>query len=145
MNFRVGEKVVRTNGSFGSLAEGAEYTVDESSYDGIVHIVGHHGTYRAENFDLVKEEKPALTPHTHQKEIIAWANGATIQVKSNMTANWSDSRPKWDPCNRYRVKPDADKVAEIKEEIAKLDSKLGNLNKEATNLIKELDELKAKL
>ena len=153
MKFKVGDKVVRrTNNWSASLVSGAEYTIDEATtyiWDGFVCLVGHDGRqYRAENFDLVKEEKPGqecLTPHKFQKEIIAWANGATIQVKSNMTANWSDSRPKWDPCNHYRVKPDVDKVAEIKEEIAKLDSKLGNLNKEATNLIKELDALKAKL
>tara|TARA_R110000824_G_scaffold23140_5_gene83479 strand:- start:7283 stop:7876 length:594 start_codon:yes stop_codon:yes gene_type:complete len=63
MKFKVGDKVVcRTNNLSGSMVSGAEYTVDETTpyiWDGYVCLVGHDGRqYRAENFDLVKEEKP---------------------------------------------------------------------------------------
>ena len=147
--FKVGDKVVRRNTNWsGSLVRGAEYTIDGEIWDGYVCLIGQAGKYRAENFYLVKEEKPTLTPHKHQKEIIAWANGATIQALSWLSGTWgdvADNNLTWNTEWPYRVKPDVDKVAEIEEEIAKLDATLGNLNKEANTLIKELDKLKGQL
>ena len=149
MKFKVGDKVIckRPAGFSRYLVEGREYTI--SGTDGIaVSVFGSTLTFNQDRFELAKEEKPTLTPHKHQKEIIAWANGATIQVLSWLSGTWcdvADNNLTWNPEWSYRVKPDVDKVAEIEEEIAKLDATLGNLNKEANTLIKELDKLKGQL
>jgi len=46
--------------------------------------------------------------HKHHKEIIAWANGAEIQVRSTLNSKWcdcKDNNPSWNPEYEYRVKP----------------------------------------
>lgn len=47
-----------------------------------------------------------MKPHIHQKEIIAWANGADIQYQ-NYYGKWFDCRgqPAWVETTKYRVKP----------------------------------------
>ena len=142
--FKVGDKVVRTLCSFGSLVVGAEYTVKlVSDYVGTVQLVGHSGAYRIENFELVKEEKPDLTPRKHQKEIIAWANGATIQYWCTLENRWIDSannHPSWSTKRRYRVKPD--NTAEIEKEITDLQWSLENRLEEVAKIKAELDLMK---
>ena len=44
--------------------------------------------------------------HPHADLIIAWANGAEIQVYNEIEDKWSDAgTPLWRPLNTYRVKP----------------------------------------
>lgn len=44
-------------------------------------------------------------PHKHRDVIIAWANGADLQVKQRPYDEWKDiSFPGWD-ANEYRIKP----------------------------------------
>jgi len=47
-----------------------------------------------------------MKPHIHQKEIIAWANGADIQYQ-NYYGKWFDcqGQPAWVETTKYRVKP----------------------------------------
>lgn len=46
-------------------------------------------------------------PHKHAEVIKAWADGAKIQVRDNVTGNWDDLdyTPSWDVRLQYRVKP----------------------------------------
>lgn len=46
--------------------------------------------------------------HKHADLIIAWANGAIIQFKRNITEGWIDCRnnePSWRDGHEYRIKP----------------------------------------
>ena len=51
-------------------------------------------------------EDKKLTPHIHQKEIIAWANGEDIEVESPfLEDNWVLAKnPLWAKGSQYRVK-----------------------------------------
>jgi hypothetical protein len=67
------------------------------------------------------------TPHVHQKEIIAWANGDEIEIFIvGLTSNVWVSRPSpmWDVASSYRVKPKLTptqlRIKELTEEIQKL-------------------------
>ena len=47
--------------------------------------------------------------HKHADVIIAWANGAQIQCKSEIDKSWEDfkdSPPRWLDCCEYRIKPE---------------------------------------
>jgi len=48
-----------------------------------------------------------MKPHIHQKEIIAWANGAEIEYSwSDDKDNWATANnPTWRESTRYRIKP----------------------------------------
>ena len=44
-------------------------------------------------------------PHPHKDLIIAWANGAEIQIYNDQN-QWEDiQRPFWGPNHKYRIKP----------------------------------------
>lgn len=56
-----------------------------------------------------------LNPRKNRKEIIAWANGHTIQFfnPANDVRGWEDcpkNKPSWEPSTQYRVKPRTYKV-----------------------------------
>lgn len=43
--------------------------------------------------------------HVHKDLIIAWANGAKIEVYSDICEKWIEiDSPKWDTGNQYRIK-----------------------------------------
>lgn len=45
-------------------------------------------------------------PHKWQKEIIAWANGETIQRRHEGLPDWRDTKnPSWQEDVEYRIKP----------------------------------------
>ena len=52
-----------------------------------------------------------MTKHIHYKEIIAWANGAEIELQASNFEEpphviWvDDPYPDWKPQNKYRIKP----------------------------------------
>jgi hypothetical protein len=89
--------------------------------------------------ELVKpEHKCPNAPHVHQKEIIAWANGADIQAFSPWGGGgWQDTIrvPNWSPTAKYRVKPDVNPRLEL------LNEKLAELNKAVAFVKKEIGEL----
>lgn len=45
-----------------------------------------------------------MPKHKHADLIIAWANGAEIQVKND--GNWTDIEPSWLKNKEYRIKPE---------------------------------------
>ena len=48
-----------------------------------------------------------MTRHKHADVIIAWANGAEVEVRAVSTEQWIDlDRPEWWPDQEYRIKPD---------------------------------------
>tara|TARA_R100000541_G_scaffold52965_2_gene60798 strand:+ start:709 stop:1341 length:633 start_codon:yes stop_codon:yes gene_type:complete len=131
--FKKGDKVVYTGASGHGLVHRLEYTVHHSSENRISVLLSKALCIDDENFELVKEEKPTLTPHECQKDIIAWANGATIQYWSKHFEEWVDvskDRPHWISYIKYRVKPD--KSDEIEEEVAKLYEEIDK-NRKAIN------------
>jgi hypothetical protein len=132
--FKAGDKVVRTGSSGCFITRGQECIVEEAkgrtiTLRGIRHTYGRHVEYLAQEFELAA---PTLIPRKHQKEIIAWANGATIQYWASSDEVWYDTldKPLWKETLRYRVKPDADSTAEVEAEIAKLEAKIDNLKKD---------------
>lgn len=47
-----------------------------------------------------------MAPHKHKDLIIAWANGAEIQMYSTLYVGWVDCpNPVWADCYEYRIKP----------------------------------------
>lgn len=47
--------------------------------------------------------------HKHADAIIAWANGAKIEVRSTCDGSWGEfnySQPAWLDCCEYRIKPE---------------------------------------
>ena len=74
----------------------------------------------------VEEEDDKLVPHIHQKEIIAWANGEEIEVKSMFDKeSWFLSEtPLWRKRCQYRVKPKLTltqlRIAEKEKELSSL-------------------------
>lgn len=45
-------------------------------------------------------------PHLHAEEIIAWANGAEIEVRYDSTFEWMAVKaPMWHEDKQYRIKP----------------------------------------
>jgi hypothetical protein len=130
--FRAGDKVVRTGSSGGFITRGQECIVEKAkgrviTLRGIWDTYGRHVVYLAHEFELA----PTLTPRKHQKEIIAWANGATIQYWSSSDEVWYDTlnnKPLWKDNLRYRVKPD--NTAEVEAEIAELEDMITELKKD---------------
>lgn len=52
-----------------------------------------------------------MTPHIHRDVIIAWANGAEVQVEGHKKGIWEDSvYPFFWPHQKYRVKPEPKKA-----------------------------------
>lgn len=55
-----------------------------------------------------------MKKHKHHKEIIAWANGESIQLLVSGTGGWEDIPiPSWAPGSVYRVKPKFVKINDI--------------------------------
>lgn len=52
-----------------------------------------------------------MAKHKHYDCIVAWANGATIQMRGDPTEHWSTLHytPLWTPGIEYRVKPEVRK------------------------------------
>lgn len=63
-----------------------------------------------------------MIKHKHEREIIAWANGAEIEYKFKMEEGW-DYRPSpiWSDTSRYRVKPDCEYAFGIMKVLGVLD------------------------
>ncbi len=81
-------------------------------------------TYK-EMLSLLGAKDEELVPHVHQKEIIAWANGAEIEVQAPHGMGWYPYvgvAPRWQ-ASAYRVKPKLTptqlRIQELKEEIKK--------------------------
>jgi hypothetical protein len=124
--FTKDDKVIRTGPSGTLVVKGQEYTVSSSS-EAFISLCGVLFKFDEALFELAT----TLTPHKHQKEIIAWANGATIQYWWCNGERWVDKDdPLWSNDIRYRVKPDADNTAEVEAEIAELEAKLTKLKKD---------------
>jgi len=47
-----------------------------------------------------------MTKHKHYDTIIAWANGAEVEMQDSRTKEWhTHYKPGWFDCLTYRVKP----------------------------------------
>ena len=127
IKFRVGDRVVRTTKS-NCLEIGKEYTVAEVSYTGVfISIEGYGSGFLEEYFDLVTSNR-----HKHYNEIVAWAEGETIQA--GIGGVWYvTTQPHFRLNTEYRVKPSELSKAELALSKAKED--LAN----AKALVKKLE------
>ena len=82
-------------------------------------------TYK-EMLSLLGAKDEELVPHVHQKEIIAWANGAEIEVQAPHGMGWYPYvgvAPRWQ-ASAYRVKPKLTptqlRIKELTEELMEL-------------------------
>lgn len=56
-----------------------------------------------------------MKPHKHKDLIIAWANGAKVQVYRPFDEVWKDcEHPFWDESSEYRIKPQEDSLQKEK-------------------------------
>ena len=77
----------------------------------VVEVTAHKDTiirgskryFYTKNFSLVEHPNP---PHKHKDLIIAWANGADIEVMDT-TGSWCGlvKSPEWREIGKYRIKP----------------------------------------
>ena len=90
--------------------------------------------------ELVKTEPVYPNPpHSHQKLIIEWADGADIQRFGTSSELWDDvTTPAWNPNVKYRVKPD---VTTVDPRLELLNEKLAELHKAVAYVKKEIGEL----
>lgn len=89
--------------------------------------------YRGKDLELAATEYPN-PPHKHRDLIIAWANGAEIEFRSNPKNPWIPRDiPMWADSSEYRIKP-AKSEAELELE------KLEKQAEELQNQIKKIKE-----
>lgn len=108
--FKVGDKVRRINHSWNGVQVGDVEIIDRIS-GRVIFLVGRKGNYAVESFEKVEEVK------TERRQwadiIIAWANGAKVQVRvlaRDYVGEWVDvEHPAWDGYGQkveYRIKPE---------------------------------------
>ncbi len=119
--FPVGEvyEVVMGSGRLGVRAEDDVFWQETASRFIIIE--------KATNETAIKDALYPNPPHIHQKEIIAWANGADIEYLTPVYNNWCVTpTPPWNSGYKYRVANP--RRAEIKAEIERLEEKLKSLD-----------------
>lgn len=126
--FKVGDAVVRVEGSWRGAVEGAAYYVESVTPDGHLLLRGCSGVYHENHFRLVGDTSKH---HKHHDLIIAWAKGAEIEFFSQIRKCWKDCpEPLWCSDAIYRIKPEnpnADEIASIESEMRKLADRLEKL------------------
>lgn len=115
--FKVGDKVKSLNSGF----TGVVSWVRSSEGGRLIGIDGSPCVYVAARFELVSE----LTPHVHQKIIIAWADGEQIQYFDRWHEKWVDvAPPTFQRHVKYRVKPGKSekelKIEELEQQLREL-------------------------
>ena len=114
--FKAGDLVrCITAGAYSQIKKDKVYAVLHGGFcgSGTVRIHNDSGVdyfYESNLFELVTEKENTVTtekkPHKHRDLIIAWANGATIQICLD-TGYWCDDPyPAWDGEFVYRIKPE---------------------------------------
>ena len=129
--FKKGETLKRTRDTAGDLPVGSIVKVTRVS-DGLVAVelngVALGGMYSDSNFELSKYPNP---PHEHTKEMIAFAEGANIQMQLNDMSWGYDKYPSWHENNKYRTEPEKTakdlEIERIELEIRKLADDLSKL------------------
>jgi hypothetical protein len=141
-DFKLGDEVrVLEKAIDGNVEIGTVGFVTLLDADGTVGVGGSFGNWfyggNGGNLELVKPETVyPNTPHVHQKEIKAWADGADIQWYSNTTEKWNvTNEPLWCTKTKYRVKPAHDpRLSELNEKLVKLYKKIDAIYKEIGEL-----------
>lgn len=122
--FNKGDKVVKVDGSTfpGGVLSVTVYTTDE---EGNVLFLNQYGWVAEHKLKL------AITPQKHCELIKAWADGATIECRNNVSGKWNVvPSPMWTYNAKYRIKPDnpnADAIERIEKEMRKLADELAKL------------------
>lgn len=114
-------------------------TVDED--DDIPYCIGDHGRhmFNQEQLELVTEDRTNL--HPHHDVIVAWAKGAKIECRVNISSRWvpvAGPCPTWSPEKEYRVMTQPDHPAEI----ADIERKMRELSESQKELADRLEKLK---
>lgn len=130
--FKVGDTVRRVDtmsgsGIYAGMPVGAEDVV--TGLAGATLTLAKFGAgHSVVCFELVDTGKR----RPHYDLIIAWANGAEIQMKRERDGKWIDrENPAWDPAVEYRIKPDnSAKIAELEKQIENLRIKVAALKEE---------------
>lgn len=127
--FKVGDIIVRTRCGVRFAPLGFVTTVLDTN-----RYLGKDGTPFLLNesyWELVNPQYPN-PPQKHRDLIIAWANGADIQVKGRVSKKWEDTKyPAFYPNVEYRIKTSLSekdlKIQEIESQIEELKKKVGEL------------------
>lgn len=100
--FKAVDKVRRIEGEWLGMSTGDIATIKVPCSENL-SFEEYEGLHDTSKFELVKEEQ---TGHKYKDLIIAWANGAKIQVYE-AGGIWQDSEyPAWYPDCTYRIKPE---------------------------------------
>lgn len=123
--FKVGDKVKRVTSSFHNIQAGSIYIIENIT----LRLKDVEGQYDPKGFELVEEPQYPNPPHKHRDLIIAWAEGADIEIRmgnvwfTDYTPNWGD--------NEYRIKPTRSakdiEIESIQAEMAKLQERMEKL------------------
>lgn len=117
--FKVGDRVMCKKGTPGDHnypKKGTEYTVIETDDNEIrLDAIPYHwwGDFRFELApkETVEEPSTLANRHIHADLIIAWANGASIQME---LYDWTDiDAPTWQKNIQYRIKPEPKPVKQL--------------------------------
>ncbi len=128
----LGDKIMCVYSSGTAFPVGGVYEV--VMYNGCLGVIIENETFWQETgsrFIIIeetsKEDAPYPNPpHIHQKEIIAWANGANIEVYDDWDEWFPLEEPSWLPDLQYRVANP--RKTEIKAEIKRLEGELKSLD-----------------
>jgi len=117
-NFKVGDRVEWASGGYFTKYKGSNNPnlydigtiIDVTTTDLFVKwdSNGYVTSSHAFHLRLLEENKKEANPnrHIHADVIIAWANGAEIELYDEGYEEWlSVVNPKWDENIKYRVKP----------------------------------------
>lgn len=107
-SFKIGDVVMCVSiGNACYLTAGRFYNVDGVRSGGYIEVVNNNGElfpYSRDRFKLFDPNYPN-PPHKHKDLIIAWANGAEIEVMGT-TGSWCVVEdPAWRGIGKYRIKP----------------------------------------
>lgn len=108
--FKVGDRIVRTGNTHGSVINGGEYVVEGFTVYHDLLLKGVAGHYSPFLFALAPPAQPKTVPHKHAELIKAWADGAEVEWRipkaGRLESQWeTTSRPEWREGLEYRIKP----------------------------------------
>ena len=116
--FKVGDDIecVDAGGNV-HITEGIIYTVTGVNSLGVCIVDNKDNSSFFNDFRFKLATKYPNPPHKHRDLIIAWANGAEIEVHTTFNTWKLMKSPQWGEYNTYRIKPTKTEKQLLKEEL----------------------------
>lgn len=138
--FKVGDSIVLINQQgWMTVSEGETYKISNITAGSYGLDNGTSVAFCYEHDFELAEDRTAW--HHHHDVIVAWAKGAKIECRVNISSRWvpvAGPRPTWSPEKEYRVMTQPDHPAEI----AEIERKMRELSEDGKRLADRLEKLK---